>query len=135
MYCLVGIKLKWRDPDKTVAFSCALLTGYQRSFSAGPQCPVLYEQKHVRIHEVQTGDDISQLLAEFAWSHASAVIFINDDRRFPGGDVVATLPILVVSRRDGMDILKCLESGPLCIRLKSDTYGDQIIKKGKYVHT
>ena len=68
-------------------------------------------REHIRVHEVQRGEDLSELLAEFSWSCASAVVFINtsDEYKLDGSiGEVKDIPVVIVSNKDGKAILKFL---------------------------
>ena len=124
--------------QKTFAYSCALLTDKQGPISVEPLYPLI-GQKHVRIHKVQMGEDLRELLAEFKWSHASSVVFINTSdgyelfNEFTGEVTDLPIPVAVVSSGDGEAILKFMrdESCPK-IRIRSGSWMDdpQIIRNG-----
>ena len=126
---------------KTYAFSCALLTLKQGPISVDPQFPLFREQKHVRVHEVKRGENLSELLLEFTWSHASAVVLINTCDgyelldEFAGGiKGYLPIPVVIVSNEDGKAILKFINEDT-CPQLRfsagTGTHDSRITRNGK----
>ena len=128
---------------KTHAFTCALLTVKQGPISVDPLFPLYREQNHIRVHEVKRGENLSELLLEFTWSHASAVVLINIYDGYElldefAGEIKGALPIpvVIVSHEDGKAILKFMNEDT-CPQLRfsagTGTHDSRITRKGKCV--
>ena len=68
---------------------------------------------NIRLHQLNTGDPVAELLDKFRKNHAKAVVFINTEdnyqlvQEFVVGVPQLTFPVLVVKQTDGKKILQC----------------------------
>ena len=73
------------------------------------------ESQHIRCHELQTGDNLPELVASFQNSYAVAVVLINtsDDftlhSTFLAGTQEGSFPVLLLTKTDGMALLNKVE--------------------------
>ena len=74
------------------------------------------ESQHIRCHELQAGDNLSELIASFQKAHALAVVLINtsDNYILQSSFLEETtqesqFPVLVLTKSDGVELLKKVE--------------------------
>ena len=74
------------------------------------------ESQHIRCHELQAGDNLSELIASFQKAHALAVVLINtsDSYILQSSFLEETkqesqFPVLVLTKSDGVELLKKVE--------------------------
>ena len=73
------------------------------------------ESQHIRCHELQTGDNLPELVASFQNSYAVAVVLINTSDnftlhpRFLAGTQEGSFPVLLLTKTDGMALLNKVE--------------------------
>ena len=73
------------------------------------------ESQHIRCHELQAGDNLSELIASFQKAHALAVVLINTSdsyilqSSFLEETQEGQFPVLVLTRSDGVELLKKVE--------------------------
>ena len=73
--------------------------------------------EHVRCYEIQTGDNLPELIASFQMAHAVAVVLINtsDDYNLHPSFLAGVqeshiyIPVLLLTKNDGMTLLDMLE--------------------------
>ena len=113
-----GLKLKLEKQTALLhSFSYALFPTLERSSPVDWQYLVTEHQEtqNIRVHQLQKGEKLQELLKEFQQSYAKAVLLINieDDYTLPP-EVVSSVtevlyPVLIVTRSDGEEILKYVE--------------------------
>jgi len=73
------------------------------------------ESQHIRCHELQTGDNLSELVARFQNSYAVAVVLINSTNNyslhptFLPGTQEGSFPVLLLTNTDGKALLSKVE--------------------------
>lgn len=73
------------------------------------------ESQHIRCHELQTGDNLPELVASFQNLYAVAVVLINTsddftlDSTFLAGTQEGSFPVLLLTKTDGMALLNKVE--------------------------
>ena len=73
------------------------------------------ESQHIRCHELQTGDNLPELIAAFKKAYAVAVVLINTSEDYSMNSSFLTkkqespLPVLLLKRSDGMTLLNKIE--------------------------
>ena len=73
------------------------------------------ESQHIRCHELQTGDKLSELVAGFQNSYAVAVVLINSNDNyslhptFLAGTQEGSFPVLLLTNTDGKALLSKVE--------------------------
>ena len=73
------------------------------------------QSQHIRWHELQAGDDLPKLIADFQNAYAMAVVLINTTDNyslhpsFLKGTKVSRYPVLVLTKSDGMTLMSKIE--------------------------
>ena len=73
------------------------------------------QAENIRLHSLEPGDDLPQLLEEFKESYSKAVVLVNseDSYEVPASIVSSVgtplFPLFIVTKSDGEEILRCLE--------------------------
>ena len=118
LLCTAGLKLRLQKQTAPLqSFSYALFPTMEKSSPVGWQYLVTEQEEteNIRLHSLQEGDKLPQLLDDFKQSYAKAVILINlEDSYEVSEELVSSvttppLPLLIVKKTDGEEILRCIE--------------------------
>lgn len=119
LHTSIGLKLRLESQSCLLqSYSYALFPGMKQSIPVSWRYLVTEDEgmENIRLHELVEGQKLASLLKEFNYFYIKAVVLVNTEdhyelaAEFVTGVKEVPVPLLVVKRTDGEDILRCLES-------------------------
>lgn len=132
-----GLKLKWKNQSSVFrSFAYALFPTMEKSSPVEWYYLVTEnsETENIRLHNLQSGEQLPELLSDFQTNDAKAVVLINiEDSYELSGEFVSSVkevpfPLLIVKKTAGEEILKFIEDDTrrLYARVDAESSVDEV---------